>query len=187
MRHVVEQLEASRIREVANEGLGRDDVLKFWFGESDESTPVFIRDAAIASLQAGETFYAHNLGLQDLRVALAIYTDRLHPGRGRDHWFDRLAVTSGGVNGLMLAAQTLVEAGDEVGVAEPDGAVADHGRPCEERAIACSSRRPTRRRLGARYGHAAGRHHPGNPHAGGQRAEQPHGLGAQRHRATHHP
>ncbi len=119
MRHVVEQLEASRIREVANEGLGRPDVLKFWFGESDEVTPGFIRDAAVASLQAGETFYAHNLGLQELREALAAYTDGLHPGRGAAHWFDRLAVTSGGVNGLMLAAQTLVEAGDEVVVVSP--------------------------------------------------------------------
>ena len=119
MRQVVEQLEASRIREVANEGLGRPDVLKFWFGESDEVTPGFIRDAAVASLQAGETFYAHNLGLLELREALAAYTDGLHPGRGAAHWFDRLAVTSGGVNGLMLAAQTLVEAGDEVVVVSP--------------------------------------------------------------------
>ncbi|WP_439607617.1 pyridoxal phosphate-dependent aminotransferase [Hydrogenophaga sp.] len=119
MRHVVEKLEASRIREVANEGLGRTDVLKFWFGESDEVTPGFIRDAAVASLQAGETFYAHNLGLQELREALSTYTDRLHPGRGTGHWFDRLAVTSGGVNGLMLASQALVEAGDEVVVVTP--------------------------------------------------------------------
>ncbi|MDR7097121.1 aspartate/methionine/tyrosine aminotransferase [Hydrogenophaga laconesensis] len=119
MRQVVEQLEASRIREVANEGIGRTDVLKFWFGESDEVTPGFIRDAAVASLQAGETFYAHNLGLQELREALAAYTDGLHPGRGAAHWFDRLAVTSGGVNGLMLASQTLVEAGDEVVVVAP--------------------------------------------------------------------
>ncbi len=119
MRQVVEQLEASRIREVANEGLGRADVLKFWFGESDEVTPGFIRDAAVASLQAGETFYAHNLGLQELREALAAYTDKLHPGRGAGHWFDRLAVSSGGVNGLMLASQALVEAGDEVIVVSP--------------------------------------------------------------------
>jgi aspartate/methionine/tyrosine aminotransferase len=119
MRQVVEQLEASRIREVANEGLGRADVLKFWFGESDEVTPGFIRDAAVASLQAGETFYAHNLGLQELREALAVYTEDLHPGRGTGHWFDRLAVTSGGVNGLMLASQALVASGDEVVVVTP--------------------------------------------------------------------
>ncbi|WP_137918912.1 pyridoxal phosphate-dependent aminotransferase [Hydrogenophaga sp. 2FB] len=119
MRRVVEQLEASRIREVANEGLGRDDVLKFWFGESDEVTPAFIRDAAVASLQAGETFYAHNLGLHELRESIATYTEGLHPARTASHWFDRLAVTSGGVNGLMLAAQTLVESGDEVVVVTP--------------------------------------------------------------------
>ncbi|MCW5653538.1 MAG: pyridoxal phosphate-dependent aminotransferase [Hydrogenophaga sp.] len=119
MRPAVANLEASRIREVANEGIGRDDVLAFWFGESDETTPAFIREAAIASLQAGETFYAHNLGLPELREALAIYTDGLHPGRGTAHWQGRLAVTSGGVNGLMLASQTLVEAGDEVVVVTP--------------------------------------------------------------------
>ncbi|AOS79927.1 MULTISPECIES: pyridoxal phosphate-dependent aminotransferase [Hydrogenophaga] len=119
MRKVVAGLEGSRIREVANEGIGREGVLKFWFGESDEVTPEPIRQAAIASLQAGETFYAHNLGLPELREAIAGYTERLHPGRGPAHWFGRIAVTSGGVNGLMLAAQALVNAGDEVVVLTP--------------------------------------------------------------------
>ena len=119
MRPVVESLEESRIREVANAGMGLPDVLKFWFGESDEVTPDFIREAAIASLNAGETFYAHNLGLPELRHAIAGYTHGLHPQLPTDHWFDRVAVTSGGVNGLMLASQALVEAGDEVVVVTP--------------------------------------------------------------------
>ena len=119
MRAVVESLEESRIREVANAGMGLPDVLKFWFGESDEVTPDFIREAAIASLNAGETFYTHNLGLPELRHAIAGYTHSLHPQFATDHWFDRLAVTSGGVNGLMLASQTLVEADDEVVVVTP--------------------------------------------------------------------
>ncbi len=119
MRAVVESLEESRIREVANEGLGRSDVLKFWFGESDEVTPAFIREAAIASLHAGETFYAHNLGLPELRQEIGVYTHALHPQHTTDHWFDRIAVTSGGVNGLMLASQALVDAGDEVVVVTP--------------------------------------------------------------------
>ena len=119
MRQVVADLAESRIREVANAGLGRADVLKFWFGESDEVTPDFVRDAAIASLQAGDTFYAHNLGLLELREAIAGYTDGLHPGRGEAHWLPRLAVTSGGVNGLMLACQALLDAGDEVVVVTP--------------------------------------------------------------------
>ena len=50
MRSVIESLPASKIREVANAGIGRDDVLAFWFGESDEVTPDFIRQAAIDSL-----------------------------------------------------------------------------------------------------------------------------------------
>jgi aspartate/methionine/tyrosine aminotransferase len=119
MRQVIEGLEASQIREVANEGLGREDVLKFWFGESDETTPEFVRQAAIESLKAGDTFYAHNLGLPELREAIATYTDGLHPGLGAAHWQQRLVVTSGGVNGLMLASQTLINAGDEVVVVTP--------------------------------------------------------------------
>ncbi len=119
MREVVAGLQGSRIREVANEGIGREGVLAFWFGESDEVTPEPIRAAAVASLQAGETFYAHNLGLPELRQAIAGYTERLHPGRGAAHWFERIAVTSGGVNGLMLATQALVDAGDEVVVLTP--------------------------------------------------------------------
>jgi hypothetical protein len=51
MRQAVLDLEESKIREVANAGMGRSDVLAFWFGESDEVTPDFIREAAIASLQ----------------------------------------------------------------------------------------------------------------------------------------
>ncbi len=119
MRPVVESLEESRIREVANAGMGLEGVLKFWFGESDEVTPDFIREAAVASLNAGETFYAHNLGLPELRHAIAGYTHTLHPQQATDRWFDRIAVTSGGVNGLMLASQTLLEAGDEVVVVTP--------------------------------------------------------------------
>ena len=119
MREVVQGLEESRIREVANEGLGRSDVLKFWFGESDEVTPDFIREAAIASLQKGETFYAHNLGLPELRHAIAGYMHGLHPQQHTDAWFDRIAVTSGGVNGLMVAVQALVDAGDEVVLVTP--------------------------------------------------------------------
>ncbi len=110
MRQAIHNLEASKIREVANAGIGRDDVLAFWFGESDEPTPDFIRQAAIASIQQGETFYAHNLGLPALREAVAAYTSRLHPRVDAS----RIAITSGGVNALMLAVQALVDAGDEV-------------------------------------------------------------------------
>ena len=115
MRQAIQNLEESKIREVANAGMGRSDVLAFWFGESDEVTPDFIRDAAIESLRKGETFYAHNLGLPELRDAVARYTSALHGPVGSD----RIAITSGGVNALMLAVQMLVDAGDEVVAVTP--------------------------------------------------------------------
>lgn len=119
MRQVVLNLEESMIRQVANAGMGRTDVLKFWFGESDEATPDFIRDAAIASLQQGETFYAHNLGLPELREAIARYATALRCPGAAPIGADRIAVTSGGVNALMLAVQALVDAGDEVVAVTP--------------------------------------------------------------------
>jgi aspartate/methionine/tyrosine aminotransferase len=115
MRQAIQNLEESKIREVANAGMGRTDVLAFWFGESDEVTPEFIRQAAIESLRKGETFYAHNLGLPELREVLADYTGKLHPKVDAN----RIAITSGGVNALMLAVQALVDAGDEVVVVTP--------------------------------------------------------------------
>jgi aspartate/methionine/tyrosine aminotransferase len=110
MRHAIQNLPASRIREVANAGIGRDDVLAFWFGESDEVTSEAVRAAATQSLARGETFYSHNLGLIELREALATYTSALHPPVSAD----RIAVTSSGVSALMLATQMLAGQGDEV-------------------------------------------------------------------------
>ena len=115
LRQTVLDVEESRIREVANAGMGRSDVLAFWFGESDEVTPQVVRQAAIDSIQQGETFYAHNLGLPELREAVSTYMSALHGPVG----VERLAITSGGVNALMLAVQALVDAGDEVVAVTP--------------------------------------------------------------------
>ena len=119
MRQAVLNLEESMIRQVANAGMGRSDVLKFWFGESDEVTPDFVRDAAIASLHQGETFYAHNLGLPELREAIAAYATSLRIDGASLIGADRIAVTSGGVNALMLAVQALVDSGDRVVAVTP--------------------------------------------------------------------
>ncbi len=115
MRQAIRELEESKIREVANAGMGRDDVLPFWFGESDEVTPEAVRAAGIASLQAGETFYSHNLGLPELREAVAGYTSRLHGSVGAE----RIGITSGGVNALIVAMQALIDAADRVVAVTP--------------------------------------------------------------------
>jgi len=92
--------------------------LKFWFGEGDQVTPAFIRDAAKAALDAGETFYNHNLGLIELREALAAYANRLHAPIKRID-VDRIAVTSAGVHALSLIDQALIEPGDRVVIVTP--------------------------------------------------------------------
>ncbi|MBS0363148.1 MAG: pyridoxal phosphate-dependent aminotransferase [Proteobacteria bacterium] len=115
-RPEVQALRTSEIREVANVGMARDDILKFWVGESDRPTPQFIRDAAARALSDGRTYYTHNLGRPDLRQALAAYLERLH-GQAFDP--ERLAITSAGVNALMLVAQSVVSPGDKVVVTAP--------------------------------------------------------------------
>jgi aspartate aminotransferase len=91
--------------------MDRKDILPFWFGESDQPTPSFIRDAAIASLHAGETFYSENLGRPYLRRAIAAYLAELHQ---REIGTDRVAVTASGDSALMLAMQLLISPGDRV-------------------------------------------------------------------------
>src|SRR3979490_288450 len=96
-RPAVRALSASKIRELYNEGIGRKDILAFWVGEPDEPTPAFIRKAATDSIAAGEVFYTHNLGIPELRAALAGYVSKLH----RKTEPDQIAVSSAGVNALM--------------------------------------------------------------------------------------
>jgi aspartate/methionine/tyrosine aminotransferase len=110
-RPAIAGLAASRIREVANAGFGLPDVIPFWFGEPDAVTPAFIREAAKAALDAGDTFYHHNLGTPALRDALAGYLGR--PGRP-PVTRERIVVTNSGVNALMLAAHALLSPGDRV-------------------------------------------------------------------------
>jgi aspartate/methionine/tyrosine aminotransferase len=110
-RAAVRSLTASKIRELYNEGIGRSDILPFWVGEPDEPTPEFIRRAGIASIEAGEVFYSHNFGIPELRDALGSYLSKLHRKTIQD---SQLAITSAGVNALMLASQLLIEPGDRV-------------------------------------------------------------------------
>jgi aspartate/methionine/tyrosine aminotransferase len=111
----VQSLVASQIREVANEGMGDPDILPFWFGEPDEVTPAFIRDAGAASLARGETFYTQNLGIPKLRSAIAEYVSNLHRPTADAH----IAVTASGMSALMLAVEALVAPGDRVVTVTP--------------------------------------------------------------------
>ena len=115
-RERIRGLAGSKVREVANAGFGRSDVRPFWFGESDQPTPGFIREAAISALAAGRTFYTHNQGTAELRAALAVYLERLHR-RAFDP--SDISVTSAGVSALMVTMQAILDPGDRVVAVTP--------------------------------------------------------------------
>jgi aspartate/methionine/tyrosine aminotransferase len=115
-RDAVLALRGSQIREVVNAALSKPDVMRFWFGEPDQVTPEFIRAAAKKALDDGETFYNHNLGLPPLREAIAAYLGRIH---ALPVAAERIAVTSSGMNALMLIMQALLNPGDRVVAVTP--------------------------------------------------------------------
>ncbi len=114
-RAEIEALPGSLIRAVAQEGLGRPDVIPLWFGEPDGVTPDFIREAAKRSLDAGQTFYTSNHGISALRDAIATY----QAGLGRRSGAGRVCVTPSGVNAILLACQALLSPGDRVVLPTP--------------------------------------------------------------------
>jgi len=115
-RHSVQRLQPSLIRDLADSAAGREDVIRLWFGESDQPTPIFIRAAAQAALDSGQTFYTPNAGLPVLRDAIASYMNGLYSTAFRR---DNIVVTASGMLGIMLAGQCVITPGDSIVVQVP--------------------------------------------------------------------
>lgn len=96
---------------------GRDDVISLGVGEPDFATPWNIREAAIYSLEKGQTSYTSNLGLPALRRSIARYVEGLF-GVGYDPAGEVL-VTVGVSEAIDLALRALLNPGDEVIYHEP--------------------------------------------------------------------
>ena len=116
---------SERIRSVPPSGIRRffeiaatmDDVISLGIGEPDFVSPQPIIDAAKASLDAGRTGYTANLGLADLRVAIADEMDRLY-GLTYEPKTEIIA-TIGASEAMMIAMLAVVDPGDEVLIPEP--------------------------------------------------------------------
>jgi aspartate aminotransferase len=116
LRPRISELPASKIREVADAGIGRADLIPLWFGEPDLPTPAFICEAASRALRAGDTFYQPNAGIPELRTALARYMSRLY---GRSIGPEHVIVSASAMNALMLVMQALVDPDDVVVTTTP--------------------------------------------------------------------
>ena len=111
IRKEIEDLELSGISKVALGALGDPEVIPLWFGESDIVTPAFIRDAAKAALDSGQTFYSYSRGTPALRAGLKTYLDRLY---GIDLHPDRITVAGSTMLSVVVAAEYLLDRDDEI-------------------------------------------------------------------------
>ena len=84
-------------------------------GEPELDTPVPIREAAKAALDAGRTHYAPNRGTASLRRAIAAY----ETGRGLRCNEEQVLVTMGATGALYAALTGILAPGDEVIILKP--------------------------------------------------------------------
>lgn len=113
----VRDLPRSGIRDFFELVIGRSDVISLGVGEPDKPTPWPIRDAAIKSLERGQTSYTSNLGLESLRVAISDYVDAQF--RMRYNPKSEILVTVGVSEALDIAFRAVLNPGDEVIYHEP--------------------------------------------------------------------
>ena len=117
VRPQIRDLRTENIAQLAARAQKLGDVIPLWYGEGDVVTPAFIRDAAKASLDDGNTFYIPDMrGMGSLNEALSDYQSRIHD---RPIAIERSTVTPGGMQALFLAMELLVDVGTNVVYLEP--------------------------------------------------------------------
>ncbi|MGE0734378.1 MAG: pyridoxal phosphate-dependent aminotransferase [Alphaproteobacteria bacterium] len=107
---------SSKIRDVSEGSMGDKSIIPLWFGEPDQPTPPFIREAAKASLDRARTFYTENQGIPALRSAIASYLSRL---LNIPLEAERVSATVSGMSAIMIAMEALIEPGDNVVLHSP--------------------------------------------------------------------
>jgi aminotransferase len=113
----INDLPRSGIRDFFELVIGRTDVISLGVGEPDKPTPWPIREAAIRSLEKGQTTYTSNLGLESLRIAISEYVENLF--RVKYDPKTEILVTVGVSEALDIAYRAVLNPGDEVIYHEP--------------------------------------------------------------------
>src|SRR5262249_33988733 len=92
------------------------DVVSFAAGEPDFDTPKFIKEAAVAALNAGFTKYTPTGGIPELRSAIA---KKLKADNPLDYAPEQILVSDGAKHSLYNLFQALLSPGDEVIIFAP--------------------------------------------------------------------
>jgi len=113
----LQKIPRSGIRDFFELVQGRDDVISLGVGEPDFAAPWHIREAAIYTLEQGNTSYTSNLGLRSLRDEISRYVQEQFAVHYDPHL--EILVTVGVSEALDLAFRALLNPGDEVIYHEP--------------------------------------------------------------------
>ena len=110
MNRNLDALELSGIRAYTNLAKEAGDCVLLTLDEPDFDTPEAICQAAVSALQAGQTHYAPNQGLPELRRAIADKETR----RGNPCKEENILVTAGATGAIFTAMLGILNPGDEV-------------------------------------------------------------------------
>ena len=108
----VQAIPSSGIRRFFDLLASMDGVISLGVGQPDFVTPNHIRQAAIKSIEDGETYYTSNYGIVELRAAISRHVNRLY-GVSYDPGTE-IIVTAGVSEALNIALEAILDPGDEV-------------------------------------------------------------------------
>ncbi len=121
----VRNISSQRVNQIAPSGIRKffdllasmEGVISLGVGEPDFTTPWHIREAAIYSLEKGQTMYTSNPGMPELRRELARYLkDSYNLSYDPD---TELLITGGVSEALDLTMRAILDPGDEVIMPDP--------------------------------------------------------------------
>jgi len=113
----VTALKPSGIRKFFDIAATMQNVISLGIGEPDFTTPQPIIDAGIHSLELGETHYTSNLGILELREAIADSLEKLYDVRYDP--VSEIIATVGVSEALYLSFSAILDPGDEVIIPTP--------------------------------------------------------------------
>lgn len=109
-------MRTSLIREIAEQGMGDENIIPLWFGEGCWPTSQIAVKAAENALAENDHFYHANSGKHSLRQTIADYQNQLY-NRTLKH--QNITVTASGMQALALASQAIINPSDKVVYVDP--------------------------------------------------------------------